>query len=486
MTPAEALMWALDDDPALRSSFMGVTILDQAPDPERFRRKMVEASESINALRERVVPSPFDLAPPRWELDPSFDLDYHVRRVALPEPGTRRQLLDLAALLYADPFDRARPLWQFTVVEGLEGGQAALLAKMHHVLSDGVGAIRLSVSFLDLGPDGNTPPAPSANKKRATPQKRPVPASVGEASAAPAAAPEEASVGEAVGAAVGAKNWFDSAAGALGPLLAAPGRGATALAGTLNTVARAPIGGVTSGISSARALARQLGLTDPARSPLWAADRSYAHRFDTLSLELGPTRAAAHKLGGTVNDAFVTIMATAAGDYHRAAGVEVDQLRMTMPISVRHDKEVAGNAWVPARLLVPAGPMPMAERFSLVSAALTHTKSQPSLNLGGGFAAVVRRLPTPVVVRFARQQTATVDFACSNVRGAPFDLWIAGARVLANHPFGPTAGVAFNATVLSYRDALDLGLNTDTGAVGDPGLLRHCIEEAAAELAGLA
>ena len=469
-------MWALDDDPALRSSFMGVTILDKAPDPERFRRKMVEASESINALRERVVPSPFDLAPPRWELDPTFDLDYHVRRVALPEPGTRRQLLDLAALLYADPFDRARPLWQFTVVEGLEGGQAALLAKMHHVLSDGVGAIRLSVSFLDLGPDGNPPPSsPTSKKKRV-------------ARTAPALEPHpvDAPAGAAVGAPVGEKNWFDSAAGALGPLLAAPGRGATALAGTLNTVARAPIGGVTSGISSARALARQLGLTDPARSPLWAADRSYAHRFDTLSLELGPTRTAARKLGGTVNDAFVTIMATAAGEYHRASGVEVDQLRMTMPISVRQDKEVAGNAWVPARLLVPAGPMSMTERFGLVSASLTRTKNQPSLNLGGGFAAVVRRLPTPVVVRFARQQTATVDFACSNVRGAPFDLWIAGARVLANHPFGPTAGVAFNATVLSYLDALDLGLNTDTGAVGDPGLLRRCIEEAASELAGLA
>lgn len=464
MTPAEALMWALDDDPALRSSFMGVTILEKAPDPERFRRKMAQASVSINALRERVMPSPFDLAPPRWELDPAFDLDYHVRRVALPEPGTRRQLLDLAALLYADPFDRARPLWQFTVVEGLEGGQAALLAKMHHVLSDGVGAIRLSVSFLDLGPEGDPPPTPSSARKRSARRKAPAP-------------------GEPP---VAAKNWFDSAAGALAPLLTAPGRGATALAGTLHTVARAPIGGVTSGLSSARSLARQLGLTDPARSPLWATDRSHAHRFDTLSLELGRVRVAAHKLGGTVNDAFVTIMATAAGEYHRASGVEVDQLRMTMPISVRHDKEVAGNAWIPARLLVPAGPMSMAERFGVVSASLTQTKSEPSLNLGGGFATVVRRLPTPVLVRFARQQTATVDFACSNVRGAPFDLWIAGARVLANHPFGPTAGVAFNATVLSYLDSLDLGLNTDTGAVKDPELLRHCIESAAAELTRLA
>ena len=94
----------------------------------------------------------------------------------------------------------------------------------------------------------------------------------------------------------------------------------------------------------------------------------------------------------------------------------------------------------------------------------------------------VRRLPTPIVIRFARQQTGTVDFACSNVRGAPFDLWIAGAKVLANHPFGPTAGVAFNVTVLSYLDALDLGLNTDTGAITEPDVLRGCLADAAAGL----
>jgi len=74
-----------------------------------------------------------------------------------------------------------------------------------------------------------------------------------------------------------------------------------------------------------------------------------------------------------------------------------------------------------------------------------------------------------------------VDFACSHVRGAPFDLWIAGARVLSNHPMGPTAGVAFNATVLSYRGSLDLGLNCDTGAVSDPALLQACVDLAVTE-----
>jgi hypothetical protein len=97
-------------------------------------------------------------------------------------------------------------------------------------------------------------------------------------------------------------------------------------------------------------------------------------------------------------------------------------------------------------------------------------------------AGAARLLPRPLLVRLARQQTSTVDFACSNVRGAPFDLWVAGAHVESNHPMGPTAGVAFNATVLSYKTGLDLGLNTDTGAVTDPERLCRCITEAAAEV----
>lgn len=456
LTSAEALMWSLDNDPALRSSFMGVTFLDSPPDADRFRRKMFDAVASINALRERVVAAPFDVVNPRWEIDPSFDLDYHVRFLALPAPGSRRQLLDLAALLYADPFDRARPLWQFTIVEGLEGGGAALLAKMHHVLSDGVGAIRLSMSFLDLAPDG---------------------ASI---------QPQDPHGGDAPGST--SRSWFAAAAGALAPLLSASAdltrKSASLVSATFGSVARNPAEGVTTGLATARSIGRQLGLTDPARSPIWG-QRSLTNRFDVLSLDLGRTRAAAKLLGGTVNDGFVTVMAAAAGDYHRALGTDVEQLRMTMPISVRRDRAAAGNAWVPARLLVPTAAMDIGARFGIVSDTLRMTKQEPSLNLGASFAGVVRRLPGPVVTRFAHQQIGTVDFACSNVRGAPFDLWIAGAKVVANHPLGPTAGVAFNATVLSYLDSLDLGLNTDTGAITRPDLLHDCVANAADELSRL-
>ncbi|MHB8464363.1 MAG: wax ester/triacylglycerol synthase domain-containing protein [Acidimicrobiales bacterium] len=428
MNGAEALMWALDADPALRSSFLSITFLDGPPDGERWRARMLEAVGANPIMSQRVVSAPLDLANPRWEHDPGFDIDYHLRHIALPPPGDRRQLLDLAALLYADPFDRTRPLWQFTLVDGLEDGGAALLAKMHHVISDGIGAVRLSVSFLDLSPDGDSLAGPP--RAAVTPPSR---------------------------------NLFET----LVP----------AVTGTIGSVVRAP--------ATVRSLGRQLAVLDPARSPLWT-DRSYAHRFDTVSIDLDRIRAVGKVLGGSVNDVYVTMVVGAAGEYHRRLGQPVEELRMAMPISVRHDKEVAGNAWVPARLLVPAGEVDPAARFAALKERIASVRREPGAGLTEPLAAVVRHVPSPVLLRLVRQQTGTVDFACSNVRGAPFDLWISGAHVEANHPMGPTAGAAFNATVLSYRDSLDLGLNCDTGAIADPALLRSCIEDAADAVLALA
>ena len=91
-------------------------------------------------------------------------------------------------------------------------------------------------------------------------------------------------------------------------------------------------------------------------------------------------------------------------------------------------------------------------------------------------------MPTSIVTRLARQQAQTVDFATSNVRGAPVTCFIAGAKVEQNYPIGPLVGVAFNLTLLSYRNSLDIGLNVDTAAVDDPKLLRTMMLDAFAAM----
>jgi hypothetical protein len=224
---------------------------------------------------------------------------------------------------------------------------------------------------------------------------------------------------------------------------------------------------------------------EAARSPLWTG-RSLARRFEAASLDLDAIRRTAKALGGTVNDVFVTGIAGAAGAYHRARGVEVGDLRMAMPVATRHgDRRAGGNAFAPTRVLVPAGTADAAERFAIVRERLSVTKTERALGLVEGVAGVLNLLPTALLVRVARQQAETVDFATSNLRGSPVDLYVAGARVVSNHPMGPTAGTAFNATVLGYRDQLDLGLNCDAAAIDDPAKLKECVLDAFAELAAL-
>src|SRR5262249_25526575 len=125
LTDTEALMWSIERDPLLRATFLTVTVLDRPPDVARFQRRMAHVAPPIPALRPRI-------AGRQWADDPDFDLDSHVRHIALPHPGTDRHLLDDAARGYEHAFDPARPLWQLTLVEGLDGDRAALLTSMHH------------------------------------------------------------------------------------------------------------------------------------------------------------------------------------------------------------------------------------------------------------------------------------------------------------------------------------------------------------------
>ncbi|HZQ83287.1 MAG TPA: wax ester/triacylglycerol synthase domain-containing protein [Acidimicrobiales bacterium] len=439
MTDTEALMWAVEREPAFRSSFLNLTVLDTAPDVDRFRSRMEQAVGAIPRLRQHVVAGNGPMSVPSWADDPDFDIAYHVRRIGAPPPGNDRQLLDMAATIYEDAFDPARPLWQFTIVEGLEGGRAALLAKMHHTITDGVGGVRLSAMFLDLERDAPEPVIPAA---------------------------EDDADGDGDGAT--GTSILDR--------LRRPIDLTRRAAGEVLDSMRNPV-------DTAQSLMRQVLITDRAHSPLWAGKHSLGRHFEVLQVDLDRAKAAAHKLGGTVNDIYLTGVAGGAGAFHRAKGAPVEEMRVSVPISTRTDKSAGGNDFAPTRVLVPVGDdLTPIERFAVVHERLAGVKNERSLGMAETFAGILTSLPSPLLLRLARQQVETVDFACSNVRGAPFDLYVAGAHVEANYPMGPTAGTAFNATLLSYRNSLDVGLCIDSSVVDDPVLLRDCIKESLEEL----
>ena len=133
-------------------------------------------------------------------------------------------------------------------------------------------------------------------------------------------------------------------------------------------------------------------------------------------------------------------------------------------------------------MLVPTGEMSVPERFAAIQAATEQARESSNTASLETLAAVASALPTSLVTRLARQQAQTIDFATSNVRGAPFPVYVAGAHLLSNHPVGPLAGVAYNLTLLSYDGSLDMGINIDTAAVADPKRLATLIERSARDL----
>ncbi|MEO5901059.1 MAG: WS/DGAT domain-containing protein, partial [Ilumatobacteraceae bacterium] len=215
-------------------------------------------------------------------------------------------------------------------------------------------------------------------------------------------------------------------------------------------------------------------------SPLWT-ERSIRRRMEVLRAPYGDTRDAARRLGGKINTAFLTAAAHAAGAYHDQLGAPVEMLRASMAISTRTEAS-GGNAFTLARFLVPTSPMPIAERFRMIQEAADSARGASGGVSLDTLAAVAAALPTSVITRLARQQSQTVDFATSNVRGAPIPMFFAGAQMLENYPVGPLGGVAFNLTLLSYNHSLDMGVNIDAAAVAEPAVLQRCLSKAFKEL----
>jgi diacylglycerol O-acyltransferase / wax synthase len=166
MSASDALLWRIEKDPLLRSTIVMVMVFDGQLDRTRVTERIDRVSRVVPRLRQRVLGHPMSVATPRWEIDPNFDLAYHLRFTRAMGLGTMRDLFRIAEPIAMQGFDRARPLWEFTVVEELEGGRSALIGKVHHAVTDGVGGMKLQLELLDLQPDppprGAMPPAPRA------------------------------------------------------------------------------------------------------------------------------------------------------------------------------------------------------------------------------------------------------------------------------------------------------------------------------------
>ena len=440
MRDSDAFSWYMEQDPLLRSTVVAVAVLDGVPDWARLVDKVDRATRLIPAFRQHVVSPPLRLATPRWTVDPDFDLSWHIRRVDAPAPGDLATVLDLARIAGMTAFDRARPLWEFTLVEGLVGGGSALVMKLHHSLTDGVGGMQLALLLFDLE------------------------SVVGDLGPLPDAAPgERFSTADLVRDAL-SDNWR-RAADTAGDALRSWPAGLRAV--------RHPRQAITSAASTVAAIARVVQPVSQTLSPVMT-ERRLAWHYDVLEVPLEDLKRAGRSAGGTLNDAFLASVSGGLRRYHESHGTSVQELRVTMPVSIRHPNDpLGGNRITLMRFKVPAGEADPVARMTAIRPLVKACREDRSLPWTNTIAGALNLLPTSVVGGMLKH----VDFLASDVPGFSFPVYLAGAEMRDYYAFGPTIGASVNVTLMSYRATCCVGVTIDTGAVSDFDVLIGCLRE---------
>ena len=446
MRSSDAFTWSMESDPRLRSTVVTVLVLDRLPDWDEVRDRFERLSREVPMFRQRVVASP-PPAPPRWQQCAEFDLDFHLRRIAAPGDGSFDSVLEFARLAQMEDFDRARPLWKITLIEGLADGGAAVLCTFHHALTDGVGGVQIAMTLFGLAdlPAGDGP------------------------------APERS--GQPL--LDGYRDAVRYGAGLLGGTVTGV---ASALPGLVVNGVRRPVRTLTSAAELAASVYRTVRPVNETGSALMR-ERTLNRRLDVLEVPMPQLREAAHRSGGALNDAFVAGVAGGLRLYHEKHDVGVGDLHLSMPISLRADDDApGGNRITLMRFDIPVGIADPAQRIQQIherTEKVRHEKSLPHTQLIAGF---LNRVPRWYIGSILRH----VDFLASDVPGIPVPVSLGGAKVRMQYAFGPTIGSAVNVTLLTYVDTCALGIDVDGGAIPDFDLFTECLRAGFDEVLALA
>ncbi len=451
----------------------GLAILDtseRAQGPLRgadIQALILERLPLLPPLRWRLKEVPLNLDYPYWVDDPDFDLDFHVRELALPAPGDDGQLAEQVARIVGRPLDRARPLWELYLISGLESGRVAMLTKIHHALIDGISGAEITGLLLDLSPE---------------PRDLPAPARWGDDEPVPSDA------GMALRGLLGVPKYPLRALRALPSAI--PNLDET----TFSTI---PGAGAVSG--GARWLKRTVsGEEQPVHHHERLAapkttfnGRVSAHRrFAFGQLDLGEVKRAKDVHGTTVNDVVVSICAGAVRRWLVGHEELPDvPLVVQVPVSVRTTKQAGtyGN-----RIILMSAPLFTDEADPARRLARTHEALKGMKERHRALPATLLQdanhfIPPAVFSRAARLTfrlatsspgRPTWNLVISNVPGPQFPLYLAGAKLVANYPVSViTDGMGLNITVMSYCGKLDVGIVADREQMPDVDELIGWLEE---------
>jgi WS/DGAT/MGAT family acyltransferase len=432
---------------------VGAVLIFDGPAPayDDFLTHIRSRLHLVPRYRQKLAFPPLETGRPVWVDDPTFNLSYHVRHTALPQPGSEEQLLALAARIHSQRLDRAKPLWETWLVQGLEGDRFALISKSHHALVDGISGVDLMTVLFDSSPE-------------------------------PVVAPHE---GE--------------------PWVAAPEPSAAALAARgVRGLARLPFDLAGRALAAATHPGQAL---DDAREALegvgevaWAALNPAPST--PLNVPIGPHRRLAfvrndladfklvkHALGGTVNDVVLAVVAGGLRTWLRSRGVRTEglELRALVPVSIRSgdQRNDLGN-----RIVAMRGPLPVyvedpVARLRVVREAMGELKESKQAVGAELITGLESFAPPTILAQASRLQFSTrlFNLLVTNVPGPQFPLYVLGRELcdlfpIAFLPENQSLAVA----IMSYNGSIDFGLLGDYDAMPDIAEFGDALNGSLAEL----
>lgn len=449
LNPLDALMWRTERPPSDSWTGVVVMVLKDTPSWDRVRKAHEWGLRVVPRFAEKVVEPLVPTGPPVWTTDERFDLDYHLRRTRLPEPGTMEQLLEVAQRLGVTPLDRTRSPWTALFVEGLEGGRSAYLLQAHHVLMDGAAATQLFSRILDRDPG----------------QGRSRVRGVGER--------PKVSRGGATKHGLG---WQASG-------LKQAVRGGV---GALRKAKSDPVTSIRRGGEFASSLQRVASPPPRAESALLRPGPRAKWRFGVLECDLVDLKRAAKVSGGTVNDAFVSAILGGLRAYHERHGESLGDVPISMPVSMRReDDPMGGNRFTGAFFSAPSGVGDPAERIQAMHERVERVRSEPALDFLGKVTPFMNLAPSAVVTAAIQGLNAGATLTTSSWLGVPYETYFAGARFERMFVFGPLPGTSMCAALCTHEGVCCIGVNVDGDVFPDSGDLWECLQEGLDEVLAL-
>ncbi len=440
----EDLAFWYADQPRQRTTMAMLLLLDRRPHSKQLRAAAWRAIEAVPRLRQRVVDAPFDLARPRWQDDPTFDLDFHIRRYALShedgEAGhaTLDDLFRTIGPIYERPFDRTRPLWELIELDG-PGSGSAIFFRLHHAVADGVGGNAILAALTDASRD--------ASPVSIVPDP-------------PLGTWEESDADDALRAALRRR------------LAEEAERSRAVWRGGWTALTRP-----SSLLTAARVVGRVLDdARDTAASPLRGFGR--ARHLSGIDLPFQALREARDALGGKMIDVLLTAVAGSVGEWYASHGHDVVEVRTLVPINLRAraDQGLAaatGNRATGVNVKLPIGERDVAARFAEIHRRMEECKAHPAAQFFPTLAEVLAVLPRPLYRAVSLAGSRSVNLIVTNVPGIMRPRYLAGARITAGYPFAPTAPQCpVSVALYGYDGRLYIGIDADGTAMPDLAAFR--------------